>query len=177
MKRKAATAATPSPRGNASTLQRFNLSLTNRQRTRPIGLPLLRRIVRTLLGELVQIEQVDLGICLVAAPEMARLNETFLRHAGSTDVLAFDYAEHATRNAVHAVHGEVFVCVDEAVAQARRYRTSWQAELVRYVVHGVLHLRGFDDRTPAARRRMKSAEDRLVGALARRFTLSDLGRP
>ena len=47
--------------------------------------------------------------------------------------------------------GKSFVCLDEAVRQARRFHTTWQSELVRYVVHGVLHLLGYDDqRRPGA---------------------------
>jgi probable rRNA maturation factor len=72
--------------------------------------------------------------------------------------------------------GEIFICVDEAVLQARRFRTSWPSEVVRYLVHGVLHLRGYDDLQPAARRRMKRQENRLLRALAARFSLSQLER-
>jgi len=68
-----------------------------------------------------------------------------LRHAGATDVIAFDYSIRASH-----LRGEIFICVDEALVQARRFRTTWQSESVRYVVHGVLHLLGFDDRRPAA---------------------------
>jgi len=132
-----------------------------------------------LLGELLRLEPADLGICLVAAPEMTRLHTTFLRCAGPTDVLAFDYSLAGTRGArpAAALQGEICVCLDEAVRQARRYGTTWQVELIRYLVHGVLHLRGFDHHTAPARRRMKSEEERLLGELARRFTLSRLARP
>jgi len=41
--------------------------------------------------------------------------------------------------------GEIYICVDEAVLQARKFGTSWQSEVIRYLVHGVLHLLGFDD--------------------------------
>ena len=51
--------------------------------------------------------------------------------------------------------GEIFVCVPEALAQASRFGAAWQEELVRYIVHGVLHLRGYDDLQPVARRKMK----------------------
>jgi rRNA maturation RNase YbeY len=122
---------------------------------------------------------------------MTRLNETFLRHAGSTDVIAFDYAEDAVGQASspssrtrtgkmsdprRPLHGEIFVCMDEAILQARRFRTSWQAEVVRYVVHGTLHLLGYDDQHAADRRRMKREEDRLCAVLAARFALSQLAR-
>jgi rRNA maturation RNase YbeY len=57
------------------------------------------------------------------------------------------------------MHGELFICVDEAVLQAKKFKTSWQSEIVRYLVHGVLHLLGHDDFKPA-RRKMKREENR-----------------
>lgn len=72
------------------------------------------------------------------------------------------------------IHGEMFVCVDEAVAQARRFRTSWQSEVVRYLIHGILHLLGHDDHRAEDRRRMKRAEDRLLHQLDQTFALRAL---
>jgi len=165
------------------------LTLRNRQRARCVNLPLLRRVARALLTGRLRLKNYELGVHLMAAPEMARLNERFLNHAGSTDVITFDYSEKAAQasrlsseetpnrpGAFAALCGEVFICLDDAVAQARRFRTTWQSELVRYLVHGVLHLRGYDDRQPKFRRAMKREEDRLVRELARLFPLSKLAR-
>ncbi len=156
----------------------MSVVITNLQRARKINLRLLRQIASALLSAL-EVEKAETGICLVGAREMTRLNETFLRHAGSTDVITFDYSapKSRTQAAPHPVHGEIFVCVAEAVVQARKFGTSWQSEIVRYLVHGILHLTGHDDGTPAARRKMKREEDRLLGTLARRFSLAELSRP
>jgi probable rRNA maturation factor len=67
------------------------------------------------------------------------------------------------------------VCVVEAVLQARRFKTSWQSEIVRYIVHGVLHLIGHDDLKPQLRRRMKREENRLQRSLAKKFSLAQIG--
>jgi len=109
---------------------------------------------------------------------MARLNVVFLRHAGSTDVISFDYSELGTRDSEQQtrLHGEIFICVDEAIRQARRFRTTWQSEIVRYLVHGVLHLIGCDDQRAADRRKMKREENRWLRSLAARFPLSRLAR-
>jgi rRNA maturation RNase YbeY len=145
----------------------------------------LRRLAATLLQTLPAAKRFDLGIYLVSAAEITRLNETFLKHKGSTDVITFNYAETATpassRSGGRAacsnlLHGEIFVCLDEAVRQARRFHTTWQSELVRYVVHGMLHLLGYDDRASRARRRMKVAEDALVHRLASQFEFQRLAR-
>jgi probable rRNA maturation factor len=147
-----------------------------------VDLRLLRQITRTLLRQTWPEGNLDLAVYVVGEPEMIGLNETFLRHKGSTDVITFDYADRAVSG--HAggprdtcparLHGEIFVCVDEAVSQARRFRTSWQSELVRYVVHGVLHLLGHDDLERRARRRMKAKENRLLSQLTSEFDLRRL---
>ena len=95
-----------------------------------------------------EIECYDLDVQLVGEKEMSHLNEKHVGHSGSTDVISIDYGDGASRELV----GEIFVCVDEALIQARQFRTSWQSELVRYIVHGVLHLLGHDDTDPGAPR-------------------------
>lgn len=156
----------------------LRLTIQNRQRTRDIHARRLRQVINVLLGDLLEIEEVELGITLVAAREMTRLNESFLRHAGSTDVITFDYSESGPRDVKRqtTIHGELFVCMDEAVLQACRFRTTWQSEVVRYVVHGILHLLGHDDHRAGDRRRMKREENRLLRRLGARFDLVFLQR-
>lgn len=151
-----------------------SLIVKNRQRAQRLDVRLLRRCARVLLVELLERESFDLAVYLVAADRMTRLNEEFLQHAGSTDVITFDYADPGSNQ---PLHGELFLCVDEAKIQATRYRTTWQEELARYLVHGVLHLTGFDDATPALRRPMKREEDQLLKALATRFNLAKIAGP
>jgi rRNA maturation RNase YbeY len=139
-----------------------------------LDLPLLRKIAWTLVSELLQVDSFELAIYVTPALEMARLNETFLRHQGSTDVLAFDYSESPEKD---VLLGEIFICIDEAQKQALRFHTTWQCELVRYVIHGILHLLGHDDHQAVRRRKMKREENRLLKHLASRFELSKLARP
>ena len=154
------SAATPVP---APKTQR-KIFIRNRQRAREVDLRQLRKLLRTLLEELLAINTFELSLYLVSAKEITRLNETFLRHRGATDVITFDYADPPRSR---ALCGEIVVCLEEAVRQARRFRTTWRSELVRYVVHAVLHLRGYDDRRAKDRRHMKRAEDRLLRQLVR----------
>ena len=58
-------------------------------------------------------------------------------------------------------HGEIFISVDTARANARRFRTSAEDELKLYIVHGLLHLGGFEDKTPAQARRMEAVQRRI----------------
>jgi len=165
-----------------------SLAIANRQRTVLLNTRLLRCITEALMTELLKLEEFDISLIIVRAPEMARINQTFLQHEGSTDVITFDYGENVlpasrrqsasnlpARRRKH-VHGELFICIDDARAQAREFRTTWQSELARYVVHGVLHLRGYDDIRAADRRKMKREENRLLKEIARLFPLKELGR-
>jgi rRNA maturation RNase YbeY len=149
------------------------LTVRNRHPAIGVNVVWLRRLTRCLLEELLGQRAYVLGLNLVDTAEITALNETYLRHVGTTDVLAFDYRAGPP---AAGLHGEVFVCLDEARRQARRFRVSWQRELVRYVAHGVLHLVGYDDACAAPRRRMKREEDQLLRQLALRFPLEQLGR-
>ena len=83
----------PSQIGTSKRVSQRTLSLRNRQRVRRVNLRLLRRIVSALLQETWPLGSFDLAIHVVAEPEMTRLNETYLRSKGSTDVITFDYTE------------------------------------------------------------------------------------
>jgi probable rRNA maturation factor len=171
------------------------LCLRNRQRICAVDVPLLRRILQHLIETQFHLQEYELCIHLMAAPAMARINWQFLRHEGSTDVLTFDYGEgRKHKNAVGhlqsrprsvmranawlgcgpSLRGEIFVCLDDAVIQARQFRATWQSELVRYAIHGLLHLRGYDDLSPTARRGMKREENRLLKIAASHFDIGAL---
>jgi probable rRNA maturation factor len=162
----------------------MNLVIVNRQRTKKIDTRRLKQIVGGLFTEL-KLTEAELGINLVGEREMALVNETFLQHEGSTDVITFDHTDAGRADSplpadgAHGVtrptiHGELFICVDDAIAQAKEFKTSWQSEVVRYIVHGVLHLLGYDDLKPHLRREMKREENRLTRLLERKFSLAQI---
>jgi probable rRNA maturation factor len=158
----------------------MNIVIANPQRARKINARLLKEITEALLADL-KIGEAELGINLVAAREMTLINETFLRHEGSTDVITFDYSMLEKRKAESRkqkhLHGEIFICVDEAISQAKQFDATWQSEIVRYLVHGILHLLGHDDRHAAARRKMKHEENHLLRELSGKFSLAQIARP
>ena len=155
----------------------MNIVIANRQRTKKINTRLLKQIAGALLEEL-QVTEAELGINLVDEREMTLVNETFLQHAGSTDVITFDHstAGGGSPESRHRLQGELFISVDDAISQGKQFGATWQSEIVRYIVHGFLHLRGHDDVKPALRRRMKREENRLLRGLARRFSLAQISR-
>ena len=145
----------------------------NRQRARKLDVRCLRRIVDGFLETFAPKKQCELGIHFVDRSAIQKLNETWLRHEGPTDVITFDYNDPRQPE---VLSGDMLICVSEAVRQAKEFGTSWQSEVIRYVVHGLLHLSGFDDRSARERRRMKKQEDRIMEALVKEFDLATIGR-
>jgi probable rRNA maturation factor len=94
-----------------------------------------------------------------------RINRTFLGHDRPTDVISFPLEE------VDVLEGELYVNLDKAARQARTYRVSRANEVARLVIHGVLHLVGYDDTTASAARRMKRREEYYVGLWAGKETV------
>jgi probable rRNA maturation factor len=146
----------------------------DRQRSLVLQRTLWRRVARGLLEDLLDRRDYELGVHFIGAAEMTGLNETFLDHQGSTDVLTFNHQEDARSE---RMCGEIFISVDDALVHARRFRVRWPCEVTRYLVHGVLHLEGFDDTDPVSRRAMKRRENKLLKELSLRFDLGKLGRP
>ena len=164
----------PDPAASAPTPARLSLHLANRQRTRPLWLRPLRPILLGVLREM-RVTTCDLGFTFLEAAEMAQVNQTFLQHSGPTDVITFDYREEppaASAEPTAILRGEILVCVEVALAQAAQFRTAWTSELVRYLIHGLLHLQGFDDLQAGPRRRMKQQEARLLAWAGARFELA-----
>jgi probable rRNA maturation factor len=149
----------------------MEILMANRQRTRRLDRKFIQRLAQEVLTEL-GVAKVELGLHFVSAKEMARVHEQFMNIPGSTDVITFDHGS----NPPASVNGEIFISVEDAIAQAREFKTTWQSEAARYVVHGILHLLGFDDLEPGACKKMKQAENRLVKKMDARFDLRALGK-
>jgi probable rRNA maturation factor len=133
------------------------VAVSNRQRRRKVDARALAGLVRCVL-DLVHDHDSQLGIVLVDDATIAKLNAQYHATPGPTDVLSFDYGEG---------HGELIISVECAVRQAKRFRTTPARELALYVVHGILHLHGYDDRTTKGQRRMRAAERQLMSRLGR----------
>ena len=103
-----------------------------------------------------------LEIAFVGPKEMSRIHHDWMAKRAVTDVITFDLRERRDRS----VDGQVIVCPTVAKAEARRRGGAWQSELLLYVIHGCLHLCGYDDRRPAAARRMSAEQERILGRLA-----------
>ncbi len=103
-----------------------------------------------------------LDIAVLGDAEMRRQHARWRGEDSTTDSLAFDLRDESVDG---LVDGQLFVCKSMARRRARSRRSDWRAELLLYVIHGCLHLCGYDDHDTAEATRMHDEEDRLLTAL------------
>ena len=147
----------------------MELVINNRQRARRLDRKLLKQIAEFTISES-RVESAELGFHFVSAKQMANVHEQFMNIAGSTDVITFDHGSEPPAK----IHGEIFISIEDAFAQAREFKTTWQSETARYMVHGILHLLGYDDLEAKARAKMKREENRLLRKLESNFNLRQI---
>ena len=107
-----------------------------------------------------------ISVTLLSPTAMARLNRRHLAHAGATDVISFGFSPVPDAGVV----GDIYLCPDVAGANARAAGCGVREELLRLVVHGTLHVLGWDHPASAARERspMWQRQERLLAAVLRR---------
>ena len=85
--------------------------------------------------------------------KITEINKTHLSHNYSTDVITFDYSDSNT------IVAEAFVCPEEILLNAESFSQSVEDETVRVVIHALLHLCGYDDKTKTGSNEMRAKED------------------
>ena len=135
----------------------------------PRGAPALDRalLARRARGLLRALDRAsaELSLALVDDAAMAELNERHRSRRGPTDVLAFSLLEGRHIRHRGALIGDVVISVDTAARQAQRLRRGLDDELLRLLIHGVLHLLGHDHAEPGEARAMRAEERRLEAVL------------
>lgn len=102
----------------------------------------------------------ELSLVFLTDTALAQLHADFLADPTTTDVITFEGAPAA------GVAGEICVSVDTAARYAREHGRDFATELTLYLVHGWLHLAGYDDLVPAKKRVMRRAEARAMRLIA-----------
>ena len=140
------------------------VAVTSRGRRVPALATRLRRAARRLLRGL-RLERAELSVLLVSDAEMRKLNRDYRGRDRPTDVLAFAQRE-GPGGAPDGLLGDVVISVDTARRQAAERRLTPGTESERLLVHGLLHLLGYDhERSAAEARRMQRRERTLTGWL------------
>ena len=138
-----------------------NISVTNRQRMVRVNVAALRAFAERALelclnqpsrksSRLANLEGVE--VAFVSDKRIAEIHRRFMNDPSATDVITFQ-------------HGEIVISVETAKRHARQFATALDHELRLYIVHGLLHLHGFEDKTAAGAAEMRRVQERLVASL------------
>lgn len=145
----------------------YRIDIANQQTSLTIDEPRLKKAVEAVLkGESIRSAQVSLAV--VDDDTIHGLNRQYLGHDCPTDVLSFLLERDGDR-----LEGEVIVSAETAAASAADFGWSAEDELLLYVIHGILHLTGCLDGSPAQQREMQSRERAYLA----QFGLSDSYQP
>lgn len=143
--------------------------LSNEQERVPLSLTKLK-VVGKLILELLHLADVEVSFLFVTDRRIKIFNRQYRGKNRPTDVLAFSQMEGKSSPAVGSkLLGDVIISVDTTERQAPLYRHSFKEELILYMIHGVLHLLGYDDEQPAPRKIMRQEEERIMNKIRRKF--------
>jgi probable rRNA maturation factor len=144
-------------------LQSSRIDISIADRSVRVSKDLLADLVRFVAKkEKFRVGRIDLAI--VPRREISGLNRRYLRHSGATDVLSFDLSDATTPG----LSGQLVVCAEVAREQARFHGLKPAEELLIYVIHGMLHLAGYDDQAIRPAAVMHARQDELLSAFRRR---------
>ena len=139
----------------------MKIDITNLQDVVPISRPVIRRVARAALGDLLGCY----SVVFVDDEQMRDINLRYLNSDRTTDVIAFPFEDAPLTRDDCA--GEIIVSAPRAADEAAKRNLDVQDELALYIVHGALHLAGFDDATPAQATEMHNREKEILSELGR----------
>ena len=145
-----------------------HITVQNRQRAFRISSNKVKQTARCIMDELFQYKTYQLSIILINEKKMTEVNQQHLNHKGPTDVITFDYSEK------NLPDGEILICPSIAHRHAKTHKVSLGSELARYIIHGILHIEGYNDLTPKDRSIMKRKENRALNKLSQLITVDDI---
>ena len=102
-------------------------------------------------------KSIDKFFChFVSETKIQQVNNDHLKHNFVTDVITFDYSDDKT------ISAEAFVCPEEVLKNAKKYNQTAENEVVRVLLHAVLHVLGYDDKSKESRQEMRKQEDHFL---------------
>ena len=87
---------------------------------------------------------------------LLKINQEFLEHDTYTDIISFDYSEG------NLLSGDIFISIERIAENAKEFKVSFEKELQRVLIHGVLHFAGFNDKTNAEKEEMRKQENKYI---------------
>ena len=98
----------------------------------------------------------DIAYIFCNDEKILEVNKEYLQHDYYTDIITFDYCEGDT------ISGDLFISLDTVRSNSELVGASYEQELYRVIIHGILHLCGINDKAPGEREIMEAAEDKAL---------------
>lgn len=114
------------------------------------------RLIASAIGKGEQIRFKEIEIIFLDAVELRSYNKMHLGHDYETDILTFDLSES------EMIDGQLMISRENVLKNSKRFRTDFENELMRVIVHGLLHLAGYNDRSERQRRIMRKKENEYL---------------
>lgn len=105
-----------------------------------------------------ELKNPELSVVFVSPQLIKKFNQQYRHKNKATDVLSFDY----THNKKDKLEGEIVICYRLAAKQARQYGYSVKDEIIKLIIHSLLHIMGYDHQTDSQARRMEKLEDKII---------------
>ena len=147
----------------------MEITFENYQKKVPLNPSQILKITKTILRH-EGVDKASLSIVFATRQRIKALNKKFLHRDYGTDVLAFDLSDNAvsrqkSQRKPKIVVGDIIISTDAALKNAKTYETALSREITLYVIHGILHLLGFDDHSPRDIKKMRKKEQELLDYL------------
>jgi len=121
-------------------------------------LPIRRKEIKALIGIVCRERDLVLKNCSIIFCDdqtLRDMHETYLQDPAFTDVMTFNLG-------TEDIEGEIYISIDRVKENAELYAVSLKEEICRNIIHGLLHLKGYTDKTAVDRKPMKKLEDQLL---------------
>ena len=131
-----------------------NLVIVNNEENR-IEKKLVHKIVKKLVEDFnFSIKNVQINF--INSKEIKKINNKYLKHNYSTDIITFNYSETKKE-----LDGEIYISIEDVASNSEKYKVTFMEEVLRLIIHGFLHLLGYDDKDKKNKVIMKRLEDKL----------------
>lgn len=125
-----------------------------------------KRIIKSWINQVILNEERklgDLNFIFSSDQYVLEINRKYLQHDYFTDIITFNYNQNLV------IQGDIFISINTVRENAKTFNVSFEHELFRVIVHGVLHLIGFDDINETLKKQMTAKEDEYLDLLYSKF--------
>ena len=133
----------------------------NKQKDLPLSIANIKLMVPFLLRTL-KISTDEVIIHFVSKSSIGKVHDSIFSDPSPTDCISFPIDDPKTPEGKHRILGEVFVCPKVAIEYAQQQKLDPHEETTLYIIHGILHLLGYDDLDPSSRRTMRRMEQKCL---------------